>query len=115
MDRRFQPQPLHLGDVAGLIRARQHHDALPMPGGAQAQAIAQRGHRERLGIRIERARHAFQPMAVGIRLDHGHHPGRRRQLLDARQVVAQCAEVDGGDGGAAHGSMRGTGSGKRGT
>ncbi len=37
MDRCIQLQPLHLGDVAGIVRAGQHHDPLPMPGGAQAQ------------------------------------------------------------------------------
>jgi hypothetical protein len=44
----------------------------------------------------ERRRHAQQPVAVAVGLDHGHHPGARRGSPGPRQVVAQRVEGEHG-------------------
>ena len=35
-----------------------------------------------------------QTVAIGIRLDHGHHPGAPCPVFDGLEVVANCAEPD---------------------
>ena len=68
----------------------------------QAQTIAQGCYRKCIRLTIECARDALQAMPIGIGLDHGHDLRRRGHLLDAGEVVAQGAQMDGGDGSATH-------------
>jgi hypothetical protein len=101
MDHRFQVQPAHFGEVARRVRPAQHHDAVAMSRRAQAQAVRDRGHAERIGLR-QRARAALQAMAVGVGLDHRHDPGTSAERTDAREIGAQGVEVDGCDCGTRH-------------
>src|SRR6516162_11624104 len=41
-------------------------------------------------------------MAITIGLDHGHHLRARREVAHTREVPAQRAKMDRGDGGATH-------------
>ena len=91
-----------LRKVAWLVETRQEHDALGKPRGTQPFRIGKRRDTEGIGA-FERVRHAFQPVSVAIRLHHGQHPTVRCQGPHPGQVVAQRADVDGGDGGTGHG------------
>ena len=64
---------------AGIVRPGQHDDAIANAGRAQAQAIADRGDTEGIGIR-QCARNAFQSVSVTIGLHHRHHSGRAGQV-----------------------------------
>ena len=86
-------EPAHFQQVAGFVDAGQHDDAVADAGGAQALAVGDGGDAE--GVRTDqRARHALEPVAVAVGLDHGHHPTVRRQCAHPRQIVLQRAEVD---------------------
>jgi hypothetical protein len=40
-----------------------------------------------------------RPVTVGVGLDDGHHAGAGREtFLDAREIMAECGEIDGGVG-----------------
>ena len=80
---------------------RQHDDAVGDARGAQAQAVAERGDAERIGV-AERARDALEAVAVAVGLDHGHDLRAARELAHAGEIAAQRAEMNGGERGAAH-------------
>ena len=102
MDCSVKAQTLHLGNIASLIGTGQDHDALPMTGRTQPQTVAERRHGERIGRTVQCSRDALQTMPVGIGLDHGHDLRWRSQLSDPREVMAQRAEMNGGDSCTAH-------------
>jgi hypothetical protein len=103
MNRRIEAKALHFGDITRLIRPRQHHDALPMSGCTQAQTIAERRYRKRVSSPVQCTRNTFQAMPIRIGFDHGHDLRGRSHLADALEVVAQRAQMNGGDSSTAHG------------
>jgi hypothetical protein len=102
MNGRIESKPLYLGDITRLIRTGQHHDPLTMACCTQAQSIAHRSDGKRIGCAVERTRNAFQAVAVSVGFDNSHDLGWRRQLAQPLKVVAQRAEVDGGDSSTTH-------------
>ena len=101
VDRRFETEAMHLGNIGRFVYARQDHDATGNAGRAQALSVGDAGDAEGVGF-VEGAGHAFEPVAVAVGLDHGHDPGRPGQLARAPEVVAQRTEMDGRAGRPAH-------------
>ncbi len=69
----------------------------PDPGGAQRERLARLGGpepRRAAGERREGARD--ETVAVGVRLHDGHDPGRRREVGEGADVVADRGQVDDG-------------------
>ncbi len=97
----IQAEPAEFGKVGRLVRPGQHDDAFGDARRTQAQAVAERGDAEGIGI-AERARNAFQTMAIAIGLDHRHHLRGAGALAHAREVAAQSTQMNRRQCGAAH-------------
>ena len=97
VDDGIELEATQFGEIARLVRAGQHDDALRRAGRAQALAVGDAGDAERIGA-FERARDALQTVAVAVGLDHRHDLRARREFAHAAQVLAQRAEVDRGAG-----------------
>ena len=73
-----------------------HQDRLLDPEAPQHDAFLDERDTEGVRLRGEAACDGLEPVAVGVRLEHGHDPGGRHVRLDRGQVLAQAREAHDG-------------------
>ena len=82
-------------ELLGAENALEQQDPVGEAGGPQREPLVEARHREAVGLRKGLGRR-HEPVAVRVRLDHGHDTRGGCRSAHAAEVVAQRGRVDDG-------------------